>query len=402
MTVPFIAERLGQGFLAQTYTRDYLHLHGAVTDPGALFSYDTLSDLIAAHCLEPPRLRLSADGETLPAHRYAVPVTSRRATVWQRIYPAELHERLAEGASLVLDAVDELHEPVGDLAAALEKHLRTHVQVNAYASWTPTEGFGTHWDDHDTLIIQIAGAKRWRLFGPTRERPMYRDVTTPEPPPERPLADLTLRAGDVLYVPRGWWHAVTADQGEASLHLTCGLAPHTGADLITWAADRLRASTTARTDLPLHASAEDQADYLTDLRTELDTLFATPGLLDAYTAARDAEDLGRLRPSLPRLPHIHYVPAEPGLLVRLTTARARTTCVMADGESLVRLTAAGNEIDLDPAAHPLLDMLLAAMPAWTPLGDLAAASRLPVGDVALVVQELLTAQAATVRPGERR
>ncbi|MGW8765926.1 cupin domain-containing protein [Streptomyces sp. NPDC055815] len=398
MTVPFIAERLGQDFLAQTYTRDYLHLPGAVTNPGTLFSYGTLSDLIAAHRLEPPRLRLSADGQTLPAHHYAVPVTSRRATVWQRTYPAELHERLAEGASLVLDAVDELHDPVGDLAAALEKHLRTHVQVNAYASWTPTEGFGTHWDDHDTLIIQIAGTKRWRLFGPTRERPMYRDVTTPEPPPEQPLADLTLHSGDVLYVPRGWWHSVTADQGEASLHLTCGLAPHTGADLITWAADRLRASTTARTDLPLHASAEGQADYVAALRKELDTLFDTPGLLDAYTAARDAEDLGRLRPSLP---HIHCVPADPGLLVRLTTARARTTRVTVDGESLVRLTAAGNEIDLGPAAHPLLDILLAAMPAWTPLGDLATASQLPVGDVALVVQELLAAQAATVRPGER-
>ncbi|WP_408996089.1 JmjC domain-containing protein, partial [Streptomyces scabiei] len=27
----------------------------------------------------------------------------------------------------------------------------------------------------------------------------------------------------MLYVPRGVWHAVSADQGTRSLHVTCGL-----------------------------------------------------------------------------------------------------------------------------------------------------------------------------------
>ncbi|MFE6461115.1 hypothetical protein ACFVP0_27120 [Streptomyces cinereoruber] len=119
MTFPFIAERLGQDFLAQTFTRDFLHLPGAVTEPGALFSYDTLNHLIATHRMEPPRMRLSADGRMLPADRYAEAVVTRRATVWRRTQPAELHQRLTEGASLVLDAVDELYEPVTDLAPAL-------------------------------------------------------------------------------------------------------------------------------------------------------------------------------------------------------------------------------------------------------------------------------------------
>ncbi|MFJ1550568.1 cupin domain-containing protein [Streptomyces sp. NPDC088246] len=393
MTVPFIAECLGQDFLAQTLGRDYLHLPGTLTEPTAMASFDTLNDLIATHRLEPPRLRLSADGEALPQHRYATPVTTRRATVWQRIHPAELHEQLAEGASLVIDAIDELHEPIGDLAAALERHLRTHIQVNAYASWTGREGFGTHWDDHDVIVLQIQGAKRWRIYGPTREKPMYRDVTAPEPPTGDPIAELVLCAGDLLYLPRGTWHAVTADQGTHSLHLTCGLTPHTGADLITWAADRLRASTTVRGDLPLHAAPDEQADYLAALRKELDGFFDEPDLLDAYAAARDAEDPGRMRPSLPCL---GVVPADRELMVRLTTARARTQHVTVDGEHLVRLTGAGVEVDLDPAAAPLLDSLLTA-PTWTSLGALADTTGLPPDDVATVVQELVAAQIAALR-----
>ncbi|MFJ9250896.1 hypothetical protein [Streptomyces sp. NPDC101776] len=39
----------------------------------------------------------------LPPHRYAASVTTRCGQVWQRVHPADLHERLAEGASLVLD-----------------------------------------------------------------------------------------------------------------------------------------------------------------------------------------------------------------------------------------------------------------------------------------------------------
>ncbi|KOU87499.1 hypothetical protein ADK93_16440 [Streptomyces sp. XY58] len=41
----------------------------------------------------------------------AVPVTTRRSVVWHRIQPAELHARIREGTSLVVDAIDELPRP---------------------------------------------------------------------------------------------------------------------------------------------------------------------------------------------------------------------------------------------------------------------------------------------------
>lgn len=60
---------------------------------------------------------------------------------------------------MVLDAVDKLHPGVQDLAEALERHFRTDIQANLYASWHPTEAFGIHWDDHDTVVFQLEGAK---------------------------------------------------------------------------------------------------------------------------------------------------------------------------------------------------------------------------------------------------
>ncbi|MFD0440566.1 cupin domain-containing protein [Streptomyces chartreusis] len=398
MTLVSIAERLGQeDFLARSLHRDYVLVRGAVAEPGALVSFGTVNDLIATHRLEPPRLRLSADAEMVPQHRYAVPVVTRRHTVWQRIHTAELHQQLAKGASLVLDAIDELHEPIAELAQHLEGWLRTRVQVNAYASWTASEGFGTHWDDHDVIVVQIDGSKRWRLFSPTRTAPLYKDTAEPNPPPEQPLADVVLHPGDLLYLPRGWWHAVSADQGTASLHLTCGLTPHTGADLVGWLSEDLRSRDRIRTDLPLHATPAERAAYLTELRTLVLDALDDPTLLDRFAAARDAEDPGRPRPSLP---HLTEVPARADLQVRLTTGRARLTDARDDdGQQVARFTAAGQEIDFAPAVTPLLHQLLCG--GWHPLADLAHPDGISLADAAAIVTELVRIQAASVRDGAR-
>ncbi|MGP3777151.1 cupin domain-containing protein (plasmid) [Streptomyces sp. SDT5-1] len=395
MTRTRIAERVGQDqFLAHTLHRDFRHVPGAFSprELRALITFDDLNEILARHRLQPPRLRLAKDGETLPLGRYAEPVTTRRATVWHRVHPADLHEHLADGASLVLDQIDHLHAPVGDLAAELEGWLRNSVQVNAYAAWTATEGFGTHWDDHDVMVVQVEGAKRWRIFGPTRRVPLHRDVAEPEPPPTEPLAELVMQPGDLLYLPRGWWHAVTADQGTHSLHLTCGITPpHTGARLLTWLAEQLLATDAFRLDLPVHADPDTQAQALAVLAKEVAAAMADPSLIDRYAAAQDAADLGRMRPSLP---HLREVPADPALRVRLTTGRGRLTAVTVDGEALVRLRGAGQEVDAAPAARPLLEALLE--PGWHRLGDLAATCGVSVPDAAALVTELVTAQLAAV------
>lgn len=297
-----LAALLGQDeFLAQVLHRHYRHVPGALPNLGKLITWDDLNTVLATHRMDPPRLRLSMDGEMLPQHRYTTPVITRRHTVWQRHHPAELHARLAEGASLVIDAVDQLHPGVGRAAMELERWLRTGVQANLYASWTAREGFGVHWDDHDVIVMQVDGLKRWKLYGPTRTAPMYKDTEEPEPPPSEPLTELVLRPGDLLYLPRGWWHSVSASEGVHSLHLTFGIQTTTGAQLVSWLADELRRHEVLRADLPVHASGRTQAAYLAQLRKEVTAALEDPELITRYTAMRDGADLTRLRPSLPHI-----------------------------------------------------------------------------------------------------
>lgn len=387
-----LAACLGQDeFLAQALHRHYKHFPGAVECPTALMSWDALNDILATHRMDPPRFRLSADGEMLPQHRYASPVTTRRHTVWHRLNPAEMHARLAEGASLVLDAVDELHRPVEQAAMEIEACLKTVVQANLYASWTPREGFGTHWDDHDVVVVQVAGRKRWKLYGTTRVAPMHTDTEFPDPPPSEPIAELVLRPGDVLYLPRGWWHSVAASEGEASMHITFGMQTATGAQLLDWLADDLRGPETLRLDMPVHGSPEAKEKYLAHLAGEVASALESPDLIDRYVTQVGASNRTRMRPSLP---YITGVPADPQLRVRLATARAELVCRQADG--VVSFTATDQQWEMDALAGPLLRRLIDALPESVPLGELANVAGVPVEDAAEVVSALVNGQAATV------
>ncbi|MGW2258956.1 cupin domain-containing protein [Streptomyces sp. NPDC001780] len=380
-----VVERLGGDFPTGAFGRTY-RIWRAVADSSSVLTWHDLNTVIGRGRLEPPRLRLHRDGELIPWQRYATAVTTRRNVVWQRIQPSGLHNQLHDGASLVLDAVDELHQPAERLAQVLEAVFRGRVQINVYASWTATEGFGTHWDDHDVIVVQLEGAKRWRLYGPTRLNPLHRDTEAPEPPADEPIEEIVLRAGDMLYLPRGWWHAVAATEGR-SLHLTCGLQTTTGADLLGWLSDRLRTSETVRAHLPVFASPQEQAAYLELLRKEVaDALH--DGAIGDFLTTRDGIEPGRPMPSLP---FVDAVPARDVLHARLTTARAQLTD---NDQGQVVLVAGGEEWTFAPPVRAVLSPLLDG--SSLPLGRLAETSGLTVGQVAGLVTELVHANVAAV------
>ncbi|MFD5489511.1 cupin domain-containing protein [Streptomyces virginiae] len=376
---------LGGDFLAGAFGRSFQHWSQAAAGLRGLFTWDDLNDLVARHRLDAPRLRLFNDGEQVPPYEYLHTSVTKRVEVRQRVEPSGLHRQITAGASLVLDAVDKLHPGVQDLAEALERHFRTDVQANLYASWHPTEAFGIHWDDHDTVIFQLEGAKRWNLYGATRTDPLRLDVEAPEKPEGPPLAEVVLQAGDMLYVPRGWWHAVAAAQGR-SLHLTCGLTPATGHHLLVWLAGQLLHSATLRANVPTVAGPAERTAYAEQLRKEVAEALHDH-VVSEFAASLDARDPGRPAPSLP---YIGDVPADPGLVLALTTARA----ALEGADEAVVLRAAGHEWELHPSVRPALEALVSG--ARLTFGDLAERSGLTVEQVAALATELVSKDAAAV------
>jgi hypothetical protein len=253
----------------------------------------------------------------------------------------------------VLDAVDELCEPVTLLAENLEREFHVRIQVNAYAGWRTSHGFDLHWDDHDVFILQVAGRKQWKVYGMTRAYPLARDVVATADPPTEPLWEGLLQDGDLLYIPRGWWHVATP-LDEPTLHLTVGVNNPTGADFLSWFVDRLRDSEEVRRDLPRFAAPEEQAGYADRLRDAMAKAWNND-LLREFLDDLDARAQPRARIALPWTATPDVVPAD-GYTVRWSGSRP-PSIRRSDNGNEITIVGNGRRWRFAPAAQPILALL---------------------------------------------
>jgi hypothetical protein len=118
------------------------------------------------------------------------------------------------------------------LCRALESVFSAHFQTNVYLSPPNAQGFGTHFDSHDVFVLQISGSKTWSLYDTLIELPLHEQRFEKGKHIPGPVTQqLTIRAGDLLYCPRGLFHSAHSTD-EPSLHVTLGLMGKTWADVL--------------------------------------------------------------------------------------------------------------------------------------------------------------------------
>ena len=215
---PFELER----FLAEHWERQPLVVprgeEGRFDD---LLSTRDVERLITETGIRLPAFRLVKAGETVSG--YAADL-SWRPTPFTGV--ADVHRVLEEferGATIVLQGLHHLWLPLARYCRHLEAFLGHPVQANAYHTPAGSQGLPVHHDTHEVISLQVAGSKRWLVYEPVLELPLknqrYRSALGA---PGEPMLDVTLLAGDTLYLPRGWLHqALTSD--EDSLHITVGI-----------------------------------------------------------------------------------------------------------------------------------------------------------------------------------
>ena len=197
-----------------------------------LLEVTEIERLVCEAGMRMPAFRLVRDGSPLPPSDYTDDIPWRPGSFSQIASVERLAAEFAAGATLVLQALHLWRPAVAVYCRGLEMRLGFPVQANAYLTPTAAQGFAVHHDTHDVFVLQVAGRKRWRLFEPRLELPLkdqrwsadLGDVGTP-------IDEVTLEAGDTLYVPRGWPHEAETSSEEA-LHLTIGLHPPTRMDAL--------------------------------------------------------------------------------------------------------------------------------------------------------------------------
>jgi hypothetical protein len=348
-----LAPQSAEAFLTDVLGRTMLHIPGDPEKLACFFSWDELNRILTEHHLQSPRLRLAQKGrppEALQVLRRPRPSSLLQRGMLPGLLDLEaLYGYLRGGATLIVDAVEQASARLAMLCDGLARCLGTYPQINVYANFRDVESFGLHWDDHDTIIAQIAGRKAWRVFRPTCEAPLLHGAEADRPPSGAPDWDEEFVAGDVLYLPRGWWHA-PCGVNEPSLHLTIGLPRPTGLDLLDWLMNRLGLEALARCDLPQFAAPEARHAYAHELKSVFDRLWDAE-IVDTYFRERRGLLGVRPRPSLPFAAVEPSLPPSTAFRICCNGATYAEANAL-EGADTVSFTVAGNTCEVGCAVAP--------------------------------------------------
>ena len=256
-------------------------------------------------------------------------------------FRARIAQFHARNYSVRFPELRTLWPPLDRLARALEVLLYQPVTTSAFWSMGGMRA-PVHYDDHDLIVVQLLGAKRWHVADSSELPNTWRGIP-PDAEELGPHSTFDVEPGDLVYLPRGTLHSV--DATEESLHLSIGFTPLTLREALIAALDQLadvertlRTTVGGRLAWQLRgAGVERLSAPLLEALERLRAACRTPGFLGAALQLRASRTVAALAP-LPAAP----AAAVPGLDTELTHTDL----------AFCHLTASAGKIDFSyPGGH---------------------------------------------------
>ena len=146
--------------------------------------------------------------------------------------PNKVAAFLAMGASMVGNSVEEIAPEVRAVTEMLSERFAAVANANLYCSFGGVQAFASHFDPHEVFAVHCEGEKVWRIYENRADAPLAMETgDTPQREIDRlkgpVLMEVRMRPGDLLYIPRGYFHDALASS-DASLHVTFGVLPYSG------------------------------------------------------------------------------------------------------------------------------------------------------------------------------
>lgn len=227
--------------------------------------------ILADQGIRLPAFRMAKDNKLVPVQSITRPDTATSQGIRGLADPVGILAELGRGATLVLQGLHRFWPPLRGVTRRLAAEVGHAVFANAYLTPRCAQGFGPHHDPYHAWLVQTEGAKAWRLWAPDRD-----------PATDQPDQAILLTEGDVLWIPRGWWHSGTSGD-EPSLHLTFTVWATTLADVLRVLVADLSQRTELARELPPNALREQPSGTasIADAAAEIARLIAgtTPATL---------------------------------------------------------------------------------------------------------------------------
>lgn len=125
-----------------------------------------------------------------------------------RLSPAEANRGFLEGHTILLRNCDKASIELRMIKNEFSRSFNLPADIQLYCTPPSQEGLAWHFDHEEVFVIQCHGEKEFFL---------KKSMDDPKSPEIRCL----LKAGDLLFIPSGYWHKARACS--LSLHLSIGI-----------------------------------------------------------------------------------------------------------------------------------------------------------------------------------
>lgn len=206
---------------------------------------------VLLHDIDYPNIRIIKRNELFNPILYT---NSNTNTLSNKINSEKLSRLNLENTTLKIKDINRYHSQIRKLYEYISDFFpNIDVSINAYFSYKNSQGGSPHYDFYHIFAFQLEGEKEWRLGDVVKDSPDYKFFKNNEKLDYDFKSSLTLKKGNILYIPPGMWHDVSTR--DLSVHLAIGINPKRFYQyLIDKILDAAENNAYLRADLPFNIS----------------------------------------------------------------------------------------------------------------------------------------------------
>ena len=277
-------EQFDNNFYSDHFGKKYLHKQKLIKNVNDIVSLEILDDLLSkSNIWNKYNFIMMLDQKKISYNDYSslsLDVTGNT----NRPNVNMVQKLVSKGASIILNDIEKYNSNLLKIADELQKLTQGRCQGNLYFSMASHKAFGPHFDLHDVFAIHFEGEKIWNIYENIEDTPINHPTfrISPEERVQRAgklIDQITLKPGDLLYIPRGQYHDALASENGA-IHVAFGLTYFKPIDLMSGIWEKFILNQFMRSDIKSNSSKEELKNTLNKFSKEIEKIINTEETLE--------------------------------------------------------------------------------------------------------------------------
>jgi len=229
-------EKLNKDFISNNFGKQYLYNKDFLQNTSSIMSLDILNEVLSMSSnWNNHNFVMMLDKERIKYNEYSS-LSLEVSGQFMRPDPEKVQNWVSKGASIILNDIDKANSGLINISNQLQDITNGRCQGNLYFSMQSRQAFGPHCDVHDVFAIHFEGEKVWNIYENIENNPINHPLFKYSPEERikkagRLIDQITLKPGDLLYLPRGQYHDALASKS-GSIHIAFGLTYFKPIDLM--------------------------------------------------------------------------------------------------------------------------------------------------------------------------